>query len=229
MDFIGILPNTAKAQAAVDILFCRALVEKEMLYHFITLADKYLYEPNSPMHDEELYILILRALVANPGLEEIDKTRPRHRLEMALKNRPGDVAADFTVVCRDGRSSCLSDIKADYLLIYFNDPDCDDCRRVKELLSLSLTVNGMLESGRLKLFSVCVEGKTPAWERAEFPVGWIDGYDAGQRLTREQVYDLKAMPTIYLLDAEKRVILKDASVERVEAWLAEKRKVATSG
>ena len=66
-----------------------------------------------------------------------------------------------------------------------------------------------------------MEGKTAAWERAVFPARWIDGYDAGQRLTREQVYDLKAMPTLYLLDVDKRVILKDASAERIEAWLSE--------
>ena len=36
----------------------------------------------------------------------------------------------------------------------------------------------------------------------------------------EQVYDLKAMPTLYLLDAEKRVILKDASFEQVEERLS---------
>lgn len=220
VDFISILPYTPKAQEAVDTLFRRALADREMLYHFISLGDKYLYEPNSPMHDEELHILFLRALVNHPGLEETDRIRPRHLLEMALKNRPGDVATDFTVVCRDGRSRRLSDIKAGYVLVYFNDPDCEDCRRVKELLTLSPVVNDLLESGRLKLLSVCVEGKTPAWEKAEFPAGWIDGYDADQRLTREQVYDLKAMPTLYLLDAEKRVILKDASFEQVEERLS---------
>ena len=220
VDFISILPHTPKAQESVDTLFRRALVGRKMLYHFISLGDKYLYEPNSPMHDEDLYILFLRALVNHPGLEETDRIRPRHLLEMALKNRSGDVAADFTVVCRDGSSRRLSDIKAGYVLVYFNDPDCEDCRRVKELLSQSPVVNGLLESGRLKLLSVCVEGKTPAWEKAEFPAGWIDGYDAGQRLTREQVYDLKAMPTLYLLDAEKRVILKDASFGQVEERLS---------
>ena len=225
VDFISILPYTPKAQEAVDTLFRRALADREMLYHFISLGDKYLYEPNSPMHDEELHILVSACLGQSSGLEETDRIRPRHLLEMALKNRPGDVATDFTVVCRDGRSRRLSDIKAGYVLVYFNDPDCEDCRRVKELLTLSPVVNDLLESGRLKLLSVCVEGKTPAWEKAEFPAGWIDGYDADQRLTREQVYDLKAMPTLYLLDAEKTgdtqgrfvraggrtVVLKDAS------------------
>lgn len=220
VDFLGILPYTDRAQAAVDTLFRRAATGQEMLYHFIGLSDKYLYEPNSPMHDEELHILVLQALLGNPRLSDTDKIRPRYLLEMAMKNRPGDVAADFTVTCRDGRRRQLSGIKADYVLVYFNDPDCEDCRRVKELLSLSPVVNGLLESGRLKLLSVCVEGKTPAWEKADFPKSWIDGYDAGRRLTREQVYDLKAIPALYLLDAEKRVILKDASFKQVEERLS---------
>lgn len=219
VDFIGILPYASNAQEAVDTLFRRASAARRMLDHFITLTDKYLYEPNSPMHNEELYILALRALVNHPGLKEIDKLRPRQRLKTAMKNRPGDVAADFVFICRDGTRRCLSELKADYLLLYFNDPDCDNCRRVKARLSSSQPVNRLLTSGRLKVLSVCVEGKTDVWEKTAFPTCWIDGYDEGQQLTRKQIYDLKAMPTLYLLDARKRVILKDASVEQIEARL----------
>lgn len=219
VDFISVLPYTDRANVAVDTLFRRASAKKEMLHHFMELSDKYLYEPNSPMHNEELYILALRSIVDSPALTEIEKSRPRHRLEMALKNRPGHVAADFTVTCRDGKRRRLSDIKAHWLLLYFNDPECDDCRRVKQVLMDSRTVNGLIDAGRLKVLSVCVEGKTPAWERTAYPARWIDGYDEGQRLTTDEVYDLKAMPTLYLLDAEKRVLLKDASMERIEEWL----------
>lgn len=224
VDFINVLPHTpqAQAQAAVDSLVSRTLARKAMFYHFVELADKYLYEPNSPMHDEDLHILVLRALVNNPRVEEIDKLRPRRLLEIALRNRPGDTAADFLFTRRDGSSSRLSDITAEYLLLYFNDPECDECRSMKERLTVSPTVNRLLESGRLKLLSVCVEGRTPAWEKAVFPARWIDGCDVAQRLTRDYVYDLKAMPTLYLLDAEKRVLLKDAPIERIEALLCEK-------
>ena len=52
----------------------------------------------------------------------------------------------------------------------------------------------------------------------------INAYDAGQKITERQLYDLKAMPTLYLLDKDKRVILKDAPVEQIEQWLTEKRK-----
>lgn len=223
VDFLSVLPYTRQAQAAVDTLVERTLVSKTMFYHFVELADKYLYEPNSPMHNEELHILVLRALVNNPRVEELDKLRPRRLLDLALRNRPGDTAADFVFTGRDGRQRRLSEIEAEFLLLYFNDPECDECRSMKERLAASPTVCGLLESGRLKVLSVCVEGRTAAWERATLPAGWIDGCDAGQRLTRDGVYDLKAMPTLYLLDARKRVLLKDAPLDRIEALLDGKR------
>jgi len=222
VDFISILPYTPKAQAAVDSLIGRTLASKEMFYHFVSLADKYLYEPDSPMHDEELHLLVLRAVADNPRLDELDKLRPRRLLALALRNRPGDTASDFAVACRDGSRRRLSEIEAEYVLLYFHDPECEECRRMKERLAASPTVNGLLASGRLALLSVCVEGKTAAWEAAAYPARWIDGCDAGQRLTRDEVYDLKAMPTLYLLDSEKRVLLKDAPIERIEARLSEK-------
>lgn len=219
VDFVSILPYARNAQAAVDTLYRRAAVDRRMVYHFIELGDKYLYEPNSPMYNEELYILVLRALLANPALDEADLIRPRYRLEMALKNRPGDVAADFAYVDREGRVGRLSEIEAPYLILYFNNPDCDDCRRTKALFVTSSVINHRLQQGELAILSVCVEGKTSAWVNTVYPDGWIDAVDEGRRLSQDQTYDLKAMPTLYLLDAAKRVILKDVSVARIEAWL----------
>ncbi|MDR1743009.1 MAG: DUF5106 domain-containing protein [Dysgonamonadaceae bacterium] len=219
VDFISILPYTEKAASAVDTLIRRASVEKEMLKHFISLSDKYLYEPLSPIHDEDMLILFLRAQLANPAVDEAERAPCRYRLEMALKNRPGDIASDFVVRCRDHRQRKLSKIEADLLLLYFYDPDCETCRRVKEQLSASSVINGTMDSGQLRLFSVCIEGKTPAWDNASFPARWIDGCDEKLRIIREQLYDFKMMPTLYLLDREKRVILKETSVEQIEEWL----------
>ena len=49
------------------------------------LADKYLYDPNSPMRNEEFYIPVLDAMLASPVLEEIEKVRPKARRELAQK------------------------------------------------------------------------------------------------------------------------------------------------
>jgi hypothetical protein len=50
-----------------------------------------------------------------------------------------------------------------------------------------------------------------AWREylQKMPQGWIVSYDAPQAIKNRELYDLKAIPTIYLLDAAKRVMLKD--------------------
>lgn len=221
VDFVSILPYTTKAQEAVDTLYSRALTDKDMFHYFKDLADKYLYEPASPMYNEDLYIIVLRALTDNPHSEAPDMVRARYQLETALKNRPGDIASDFSVICRDGRRRCLSKIKSEFILIYFNDPDCMECHRVTKCLSESGIVCGMLESGRLKLMSVCVEGKNVAWEQSVYPSLWIDGYDAKRRLIGEELYNLRFLPVLYLLDADKRVLLRNAKVDEIETRLSE--------
>lgn len=64
VNFISILPYSSEARAAVDTLYSRALAEKKMSGHFVELGDKYLYRADSPMYNEELYIIVLRALSA---------------------------------------------------------------------------------------------------------------------------------------------------------------------
>jgi hypothetical protein len=39
-------------------------------------------------------------------------------------------------------------------------------------------------------------------------------------ITRERLYDIKAIPTIYLLDSDKKVLLKDSSIEAVESFFS---------
>ncbi len=219
VNFVSILPYTEQAQASMDTLFSRASQHEEALWLFMETGDKYLYEPNSPMHNEELYILQLRAVLSQAALSEADTERPRHRLEMALKNRPGDVAADFTFALKNGKRQRLHALKAERLLVYFNDPECEDCIRTKEEILASTVLNEQIKAGTLTLLSVCVEGKTEAWKSASLPKQWLDACDTDQILTREKLYDLKAMPTLYLLDHEKRVILKDATLKEIEEKL----------
>ena len=48
--------------------------------------------------------------------------------------------------------------------------------------------------------------------RHNIPASWINSYDKQLRLRDEELYDLKAIPSLYLLDSEKRVMLKDCNL-----------------
>ena len=71
----------------------------------------------------------------------------------------------------------------------------------------------------MKVVSVCVEGKTTGWKNMPASSGWIDGCDEHRRLLEEDLYDLRNLPAIYLLDKDQRIILKNATVPRLEQVL----------
>lgn len=52
------------------------------------------------------------------------------------------------------------------------------------------------------------------------PANWLVGYDLTGILDAE-TYDLPAMPTPYLLDGDKRVILKDPQLNRLIDYISQ--------
>ncbi len=182
---------------------------------FAALFEKYLHDPNSPIRNEELYIPVLRYMIASDKVPELEKIRPRMLLEMALKNRPGDVATDFAYTLSNGRQGRLWEIKNRYTLLFFNNPDCHDCARVKEFIELSPYIG---DNPNVSILALYPDEDLTLWRAISYPKGWINACDNGV-VKRDRLYDLKAIPCLYLLDSDKRVILKDATIERIEEYL----------
>lgn len=226
VDFLDVLTHAPmeKGQKALTALMNSASVNSGMFLHFINLAEKYLYDPNSPVRNEEFYISVLNTIIDSSRLDDTFKVRPRYQLRMALKNRPGNVAADFRYTLSTGGVSRMSSIKADYTILFFNNPDCHDCERVKNYIRDSKVFNLLTRAGSmpsLRILAVYPDADIALWKKhkAEYPPLMINSFDAGQVITNQELYDLKAIPTFYLLDKEKRVVLKDAPIERIEEWL----------
>ena len=51
------------------------------------------------------------------------------------------------------------------------------------------------------------------------PAQWINAYDAQQVIRNEELYDLKAIPTLYLLGKNRVVELKDVTYPELAAYL----------
>ena len=54
------------------------------------------------------------------------------------------------------------------------------------------------------------------------PRGWIAGWNKQGDIRSRQLYEIRATPTLYLLDKRKKVILKDATLEQVLQSLGNK-------
>ena len=75
----------------------------------------------------------------------------------------------------------------------------------------------LVESGQMKVLTIYPDEDVDLWREHlhEMSDKWINGYDKGQVLTLEQRYDLSSIPSFYLLDKDKKVVLKDADWSQV--------------
>jgi hypothetical protein len=212
------------ADGALATLFSRAAANKDVFWKFAEIAEKYLFDPNSPFRNEDLYIAALNAILANPALDEWERIRPGNQLRLALKNRVGDVAADFRYTLESGATGTLHTLRAPFTLLFFNNPGCSTCREMMDKISATPFLQQRIENGTLAVLAVYPDEDLTAWREylAQMPEGWTVSRDAGQKIKGEELYDLKAIPTMYLLDSGKRVMLKDEmSIPRIEQTIYE--------
>lgn len=206
--------ETIKADIpAMRRLMQQASSSRPMMDFFLFLAETVLHDPNSPVRNDELYISVLEAQLAAPWYDEYERIAPAFDLEMARKNRIGHPANDFRYTTADGRTRSLYSLKADYTLLFFNNPDCAMCKDLREQIGASPVLSPLIASGRLKVLALYPDEDLAAWHayRPNIPANWINAYDKGCVIRGEQRYDVNAIPSIYLLDSEKRVMVKDAS------------------
>jgi hypothetical protein len=90
---------------------------------------------------------------------------------------------------------------------------------VLDQLADSVKINEHLLGRRLDILCVNVEGDTPSWRERQLPDGWIDACDDNYSITANLLYDLSDLPSLYLLDDEKVVLLKNATVKKIESLL----------
>lgn len=218
VDFIQLftLVDEKEIEKAVDLMYKRVEPNKEALTMLSDVCFKYLYEPESPFYNEDYYIKILKRQLQSEALDELEKKRPEFLLECAMKNRPGTPATDFKFTTPSKREMNLYDIKADNLILLFFDPDCHTCHELIEVMSESEEINGMIDSGKLAFVAIYPYDDKDAWEEyvMELPAFWTVGIDSGT-IDADQLYVFPVIPSLYLLDKDKKVVLKDAKADKV--------------
>lgn len=210
-------------------LMKRAEASPAAFGYFMFLADYVLHDPNSPLRDDELYIPVLESIIASPLAAETDKTAARYRLRMAMQNRPGSVANDFAFTDIDGRTSSLHETRAEWVLLFFSNPGCPLCAQITGQLQASEIITHATQSGRLKIISLYPDDDADEWRAhaGDMPRQWTYARDARHEIRDRQLYDLRAIPALYLLDSQKRVTVKDASeISLVEMQLARRTTVS---
>lgn len=186
------------------------------------LADDYLYNPNSPFYNEGLYGVYLETMLEVLPEDDARRSSFDFKLRLLRRNKVGDKATDFSYYLPDGQKKSLvaTSVRGNRLLLVFYDPECESCHEVLREMTADASLAEAVKAGRVTVLAVYTEGNQEAWRKglADMPEGWIIGTDR-QKVKEEALYDLKAMPSLYLLDGQKRVLLKDAPLGQIREVL----------
>lgn len=208
-------------QAAMETVFRRleafqkAQPEGNVFPSTSALISRYFYDPNSPVRSEDLYLPFVSRMAASELVPEEEKGRYAWEQQVCSLNRTGTPAADFRFVDTAGRTRTLYGIKAEWLLLIFGNPDCKACREIMEDMGASAQISNLINSGRLKVVDVYIDEDIDLWKerRESYPSAWINGYDPTFTIRTDRIYAVRAVPSLYLLDKDKTVVLKDAPAQ----------------
>lgn len=177
---------------------------------FLLLADKYLHDPNSPYRNDERYLLFLQYAATHQLADYTTNPRYQKHYTMVQKNRVGHKATDFPYTTQAGEKGRLYQLQSKYILLFFHDPDCEECQYVKKQLE---NQHAHFVQKGVQVVAVYIDDEVEAWRKAYYPSAWLSVY--APEIDKQDLYDIKALPSLYLLDYQKRVVLKDARIEQV--------------
>ena len=197
--------------------FGRKYPDSNVFEQLSRLTKHYLYDPNSPVRNEDLYGYYVDRLSKSDLIDNGYRMGYEWEARMCRLNRVGTPAADFSFTDTRGRVRTLYGLKAEYTVLIFGNPGCKACMEIMEAMESTSEVAELISSGRLQVVDVYIDQEIDDWKAhiPEYPKTWINGNDHNYAIRTDLIYNIRGIPSIYLLDADKTVLMKDAPQEQV--------------
>lgn len=217
--------DTLTSAESMNRMIASASISPGLLSRIVDLCGLYLYEPDSPMYNPEGYAVLLDQLMLDPTGSGLPLETIRYLHDQIMKNRKGHIAADFSFVDRHGEKRTLhSGAKRNaQTLLLFYDPECNLCENLEKSIASSPKINNLISEGGLRVVAIDAFGTEYAkWKvhADSLPKNWIVGYSPDGKLDEEEIYVIRATPSLYLLDGSNRVVIKDANADEIEQILS---------
>jgi hypothetical protein len=195
------LDSLLNSLAADSSAFCKTIKYLEQLFG----------NPNSVYRNEALTEKLLDTKMKSAWIDSSTKAVTRARFFLLMQNRVSSVANNFVYITAAGYKNAMYELKADYTLLYFYNPECEACKNLTDALTKSEIINRSIVKRKTKVLAIYTDRDEKVWldHLPKLPATWVHGRDKNGWLYKNSIYDLRAIPTVYLLDKNKKVLLKD--------------------
>ena len=221
LDYIALLNQATieSAKKSIKNTLERASGDNMIFSLFVECFNRFFFEIDSKFRDYEKYSAVVEYILKSPEINEPQKQKFQFPKNVIMKNRLGSKITNFSFKQKNGVRDSLYNIKSEYIVLFFNNPDCENCILTKEKIVQSQILNNYISTGKLKVISIYPSNEIEHWNKLSYPQSWINGYDHEGKIIGDGLYIIRKYPCIYLIDRDKIVLLKETTVERIEQHL----------
>lgn len=147
----------------------------------------------------------------------------RKEVDVIRPNLIGRKAVDLVMDSYKGIHVSLYDLRKEFTILYFWEPDCGHCRESTPKLKSFYEEN---KDRGIEIFAVCTTAERDKWTKyiEEHNLTWINGWDPDRQSNYGYYYNVRSTPLIYILDRNKNIIAKKLGVDDIGPFIENYRK-----
>lgn len=149
-----------------------------------------------------------------------DKTKAslKEQADRLRKSLIGNVAPNLIMQDENSAPRSMYDIKKDFTILFFFDPDCGHCKtetpklvNFYETTKFDVEVYAISADTSMVKMKDYIKNMNMKWITVNGPRTYVGSY--------HDLYDAVTTPTLYLLDNRKKIIAKKIPIEKLEEFL----------
>ncbi|MCH5231437.1 MAG: DUF5106 domain-containing protein [Muribaculaceae bacterium] len=212
-------------EKGIENFIDRAKSNTKSLLLISGMAQRYLYDPDSPLKDDKLYLLFGDNLLKTLSLPKSEVENIRLSMKIAAMNMVDTEANELEYKEKNGSVKSLRKTQRnEFIVLFFYDPDCPSCDSYIERMEEEARLKTMIDDGSIVLLALCAAGDEGEWrsKSAAMPDIWKHGFITESQRDKERFY-LPFLPVFYVVDRENKVVVKDGDLQTLLFFLQDQQ------
>lgn len=219
--YLNFMPHATATTAIASVeKFLKSIKRPDDLLFIAEIAEAKLYSDTAMIPSDQLYVVFAKAVADNRSIDRNAKMRFEHQANVLSRSQRGMKAPEFQFTTPEGMKRTFQpDTTARVTILFFNDPDCTDCRLARVRMDADLHTQKLVETGVVDIVSITPTDPTDSqWlnATATYPATCT----VGASPDIEDIYDIRHSPTLYLIDHKGLIQLKTDNADSVLSILS---------
>ncbi|MDE5838109.1 MAG: DUF5106 domain-containing protein [Paramuribaculum sp.] len=176
-------------------------------------AEKLVHSDTATIFSDELYLPFAQAVVNNKRVKKEDKEYFEPQVRVLNATMLNSRMPDISYTDRNGNSAVFTPDSTQVILLFFTEPANSNALLAKARLNADSKAANYIKEGLMKVVAIAKTEPGEEWINfaKTLPEEWVVG--ANPEIDSE--YDIRFIPSFYVVDGNGNILLKNARIEQV--------------